>query len=224
MDRFFPRTILPAVAAALALFTSFALAGPPLICHPIAIGDAESLPWGDGAFETDSEYPLDRLVDDVLRLLGPNTPVLVRMETLRRATFLVNPDPEAAKRLLAALRESARTNGKEFPLYRFDAAYLTQCYIQMGIDSRGREKLQPDRAACKELEEVSALRDHDPEVEFALALVTRLAKDRSGHDTHLARAVSGAAEGSLLAENLLRHFGKSGETLGELRERILERR
>ena len=38
------RLALSTVAVLLG-FTTFAQAGPPLICHPIEIGQAKSLPW-----------------------------------------------------------------------------------------------------------------------------------------------------------------------------------
>src|SRR5882724_6347749 len=68
-------------------FQQAALAGPPLICHPFDIGSARSLPWtGPVWSRIDKNYNTDRLVEDTLGLLTPNTPVLVRLETLRRAT------------------------------------------------------------------------------------------------------------------------------------------
>src|SRR5437667_464617 len=68
-------------------------AGPPLICHPLDIGGAKSLPWIGGDRPSgadwrgvDPNYNLGQLVVDTLALLTPDTPVLVRMETMRRAT------------------------------------------------------------------------------------------------------------------------------------------
>ena len=65
------------------------LAGPPLICHPFEIGTAASLPFGAGRNWNSplSTYDVNRLTADTLRLLNPETPMLVRMETLRRATI-----------------------------------------------------------------------------------------------------------------------------------------
>src|SRR5256885_6871456 len=64
-----------------------ALAGPPLVCHPFEIGNARSLPWSGAQWrDVDKNYDISRLVEDTLRVLTPETPVLVRMETLRRAT------------------------------------------------------------------------------------------------------------------------------------------
>src|SRR5262249_104478 len=68
-------------------FQQIVVAGPPLICHPYAIGNAKSLPWGGTEWRAvKSDYDLNRLVEDTLALLTPETPLIVRMETLRRAT------------------------------------------------------------------------------------------------------------------------------------------
>jgi hypothetical protein len=45
--RTFSRPAISTVAILLG-FTTFAQAGPPLICHPIEIGQGKSLPWVDG--------------------------------------------------------------------------------------------------------------------------------------------------------------------------------
>jgi hypothetical protein len=61
--------------------------GPPLLCHPFDINNARSLPWSGSEWRgVDKNYNINRLVDDTLGLLAPETPVMVRMETLRRAT------------------------------------------------------------------------------------------------------------------------------------------
>src|SRR5262245_50874940 len=85
------RSLLSAAVLLLgaAVFQQPAIAGPPLICHPIETGDAKSLPWGSSADwrAAKPDYDLNRLVEDTLALLTPETPVLARMETLRRATI-----------------------------------------------------------------------------------------------------------------------------------------
>ena len=66
-----------------------ALAGPPLLCHPFDIGSARSLPW-DGTnawWQGRADYNLQNLVADTEAILSPSTPVIVRMETLRRAAL-----------------------------------------------------------------------------------------------------------------------------------------
>jgi len=86
-----------------------ALAGPPLLCFPFDIGAARSLPIGHGSWRAiDPRYDVSHLADDTLALLAPQTPVLVRMETLRRATLYAADRPEVATALLARLRDRAK--------------------------------------------------------------------------------------------------------------------
>ena len=78
-------------------FTTFAFAGPPLICHPIEIGQAKSLPWVDFNHKGSMDYDLKNLSRDTLAILNSRTPVLVRMETLRRATIYARMDQLTAR-------------------------------------------------------------------------------------------------------------------------------
>src|SRR6266571_2316003 len=98
-----------ALAAAVLCFASIAQAGPPLICHSIEIGQAKSLPWISHGWNLSGgeNYDTKNLVKDTLEILKPDTPVLVRMETLRRATLYARKDPVAAKELLARLHARA---------------------------------------------------------------------------------------------------------------------
>lgn len=208
-----------------------ALAGPPLICHPIDIGNAKSLAWGGkGGFEADGAYDVKRLVDDTLAILTPNAEVIVRMETLRRATIYVSKHREVAADLRAALLSrvlDAEAAGRSDGLAWFDAGYLAQCYAQSDIPVgwKGGSPIGYDWA-MKGL----ALRADDAGMEFALALMTVYAHSGDGkgseqgdHESHLRKAVAGAPEGSLLARNLVLHFGKQGETMQELRTRYARR-
>src|SRR5688500_4770321 len=63
-------------------------AGTPLICHPYIIGAASSLPGSDGDWKgVNPSYDRTHLVRDTLALLNADTPIIVRMETLRRAAI-----------------------------------------------------------------------------------------------------------------------------------------
>src|SRR5262247_953708 len=63
-------------------------AGPVLICKNYEIGAAKSLPWGGSDWRSvKPDYDINRLVEDTLALLTPETPVIVRMETLHRAVI-----------------------------------------------------------------------------------------------------------------------------------------
>src|SRR5260370_32699759 len=77
------------LAAALLFLAGTAIAGPPLICHAGDIGTANSLPWTSSGWNLSVQetYDVSHLVPDTLALLAPRSPVLVRMETLRRATL-----------------------------------------------------------------------------------------------------------------------------------------
>src|SRR6185436_10451411 len=105
------------VLSLLTVFSPAAHAGPPLLCHPFEIGKAASLPWTGPEWQgMKATYDINRLVDDTTALLTPQTPVLVRMETLRRAAVYAvwkteskgGGDLRVARELLA--RFEARAN------------------------------------------------------------------------------------------------------------------
>jgi hypothetical protein len=125
------RPILVAIVALTAVLLSrSALAGPPLLCFPFDIGTARSLPMGHGNWhETDPEYDVSHLVPDTLALLTPSMPVLVRMETIRRATLYAAAHPTLAAALLDQLqaRAAARQPGAA-ALSVFDFGYLVESY------------------------------------------------------------------------------------------------
>lgn len=126
------RLLLPT----LFLFSIPALAGPPLICHPFEIDGAKSLPWAGGRdFNSpDPSYDVRHLTQDTLNLLGPNTPVIVRMETIRRAVLYGTKDQRVAYELLSRLTGealSSEVSGKPDPLALFDAGYLIESLKQV---------------------------------------------------------------------------------------------
>src|SRR5215469_14169503 len=129
------RRLIISFAAALLGLATVAQAGPPLICHAIEIGQAKSLPWVSDSWNLSGQenYDLKHLVPDTLAILNPDTAVLVRMETLRRATIYAQKDPRVAENLLAAVRDRATTteaHGQPDALAWFDAGYLVETYKQ----------------------------------------------------------------------------------------------
>lgn len=124
------RPALFAVLTVTALLTARpAFAGPPLLCFPFDIGSAKTLPMGTGSWKTvDTKYNVSHLVGDTLALLTPETPVLVRMETLRRATIYASTHPEIAAALLDALRTRASKADAGAALAVFDFGYLVETY------------------------------------------------------------------------------------------------
>jgi len=195
-------------------FTTVALAGPPLICHPIEIGQAKSLPWVEFNQPGSTGYDLKNLSQDTLAILDSRPPVLVRMETLRRATIYARQDPQVAKELITRLRARAADSdaaGRPDALAWFDVGYLAEAYKQwMG-------KGEPNPAAGFDgyswVRKAISLRGSDPEMEFAAALIT-LTNPGSAHRDHVQKALAGAKQDPLLARNLASNFNH--ETISEL--------
>lgn len=201
------------VAAIVVGFTTYAQAGPPLICHRIEIGQASSLPLLDWNRKDTDGYDLKNLTRDTLALLDSDPSVLVRMETLRRATIYARHDPQVAKELLTRLQARAESNstGHSAALAWFDVGYLSEAYKQWigkdvpnpaaGLDGYGRVK------------KAISLRGEDPEMEFAAALIT-LNGPESDHREHTRKAIAGAKSDPLLARNL--SLDLHGRTIAEL--------
>jgi hypothetical protein len=209
----FPRLAI-SIAVVLVGFTTYAQAGPPLICHPIEIGQAKSLPWIDWNQKGTGGYDLKNLTRDTLAILDSSAPVLLRIETLRRATIYARQDPQVAKELLTRLQARAANStdsGLSEALAWFDVGYLIETYQQwIG-------KAEPNPAAGLDgyawVKKAVRLRGQDPEMEFAAALIT-LTGPESDHREHARKAVAGAGNDPLLAQNLASDF--HSQTVSEL--------
>jgi hypothetical protein len=220
-----------ALVAALLSIANLAMAGPPLICHAMEIGNAKSLPWISHNWNLSGgeNYDVKNLVRDTLDILGPNTPVLVRMETLRRATLYARKDPLVAKELLARLHAratSAESSGHPDALAWFDVGYLAETYKQwIGQSWMRVSKDEQNPAAGLDgyamVKKALALRGSsqngdNPQMEFAAALIT-LSGPRDAHREHAQKAIAGAKSDPLLAQNLACHFiGPQTETISEM--------
>ena len=210
------------------LYAEDVFAGPPLLCHAIEIGEAASLPWGDGPWRNDKIALSDaNFVARTLALLSPDATVLTRMETLRRATIHAAEHSEAARDLLSGVRSRVYTLKHPSAMSVFDLGYLLATFGQMNMVtehnsigySGGERKVlsvPEELSAYDLLVKAASLSDNDAEIEFALALITTHPA-HAAHKKHLQKAVASAPEGSLLAINLVRHFGRQGQTLTDLR-------
>jgi hypothetical protein len=211
--RAFSRLAISTVAVLLG-FTTVAHAGPPLICHPIDIGDAKSLPWVEFNHTGSTDYDVKNLSRDSLAILDSNTPVLVHMETLRRATIYARQDPKVARELITRLQARAAHSdpaGRPDGLAWFDLGYLAEAYKQwMG-------KGEPNPAAGLDgyswVKKAISLRGSDPEMEFGAALITLRGSD-SAHQEHTRKAEAGAKSDPLLARNLGSNFNH--QTIAQL--------
>jgi hypothetical protein len=192
------------LAAALILTAAApALAGPPLICSRFDIGTASSLPWNVGPNwkGMQESYDRNRLVDDTLALLTDNTPILVRMETLRRAALYATTDKRVADKLLSALMTRAKAagpDGKIDALVLFDAGYLAESYKQADPINGFTGGLATAIDGRAMVERSLTLRGGDPAIAFAASLMT----EGASHASHLRAAQQGAKVDQLLARNL----------------------
>ena len=220
LRRIFSLKYFTVIAGALLVIAAPALAGPPLICHAIDIGSEQSLPWTSTGWNLNGQeqYDVSRLVPDTLALLTPSAPVLLRMETLRRATLYAQQRAGVAKELLLRLEARTQENPKD-ALAEFDFGYLVECYKQASWLREHTDWLQPsgETAGVNPAMRIDGyslvlkaitLRGSDPQMEFAAALMTTEGA-RSEHDRHLQNAMAGAKTDAMLARNLSSRFPKN---------------
>lgn len=192
------------------------LAGPPAICHQFQTGGAPSLPWGEGSGWRRSlpGYDLQRLTDDTLKLLTPTTPVLARMETIRRATIYASTDASVAAELLSRVLGRAldgAASGTSNRQALFDAGYLVESYRQANLIYKYDMLRGAEKAAWQLRETPRGLDGYswitsalsmgkpDAEMEFGASRVTEGATSQA----HVRKAIGGARPGTLLAANLV---------------------
>lgn len=189
-----------------------ALAGPPLICHPLNIGTAQSLAWNNqlGWSGNVAGYDIRHLTDETLALLAPTTPVIVRMETLRRAAIYALRDERVADQLLTQLVDRTRkseSGAKADGLAWFDAGYFVETFRQATTTERDKPraaalaKLVANVDGYPMVQKSLTLRGGDPSIEFAAAILT-LNRDRADQPVHAAKAREGAKQDALLAQNI----------------------
>jgi hypothetical protein len=206
---FATRQQLIAAVIVVLVTASPALAGPPLICNPFVTEGGKLIAWGSGAgWNTpDHSYDIKNLVADTTNALTPETPVLTRMENLRRATIYAMRDPIIAEELLRALMRRALSTTNDGGAW-FDAGYLIEAYRQ-GTHLRGERKTGSAAWAAVDetirvdgygfVKKAIAMRGANPEMELAASLMTQGAVA----DAHRARAAT-AGSGSLVVKNLAR--------------------
>ncbi len=192
-----------------ALGTIFvAQAGPPLICHPYNIGGAKSLPWGNGNNwdNPDPSYNVKNLATDTLAILDQATPVLVRMETLRRAVLYGSLDHDAARALLVQLKAretAAEKSAKPAAAAFFDYGYFLSSLKQ--IEWKYKEDLSAGIDGYAFVQRALAIDPDSSEMHFAAAIMASSPPRPTDRDEHLRKARA-ARNDALLAQNLSSHF------------------
>jgi hypothetical protein len=190
-----------------------ALAGPPLLCHPFDIGPAKSLTWdaSRGWMGRADATNMQTLVADTEALLTPDTPIIVRMETLRRAALYASRDAQVAPQLLQRLQ--ARAQSGSDPLAMFDAGYLIETYRQIGELGKWREngvnaKYDVLAALVKDVDGYAMVqksltaRSNDPAIEFASALIASSINRKAAYNQHAVKARANAHTDPLVARNI----------------------
>jgi len=211
----FRRFAGPVLALGALLVAAPAFAGPPLLCHPFEIGQAQSLPW-DGSrswFQGRAGYDIRHLIPDTEALLTPSTPVIVRMETLRRAVIYASQDPAVARELLRTTIDRARaaeSSGHPNALAYLDAAYVSEALREITM----LDQMAEFRKSAAQLRDVVergsgyaliqkslALTPDDAALHFAAALIAADG-NRAAYAAHATKARAGAEGNSLLARNI----------------------
>jgi hypothetical protein len=181
-----------------------ALAGPPLVCHPLDIGGARSLPWDTDARTwkgVRANYDRSALVGDTLALLTPTTPVIVRMETLRRAAIYASDDATAAKELLITVLDRAHAKGAD-SLAAFDAGYLVETCRQLAAIAPALGPMVGDKDGYALVKKALSARGPDPAIEFAAALIQAGHRKPPAGNEHVRAARAGVDRDVLLAKNV----------------------
>ena len=202
--------------AAVLLVPATSIAGPSLLCHPFDTGGAASLPWGDGWNRIDRGYDTTRLGADTQRLLAIDTPVIARLETLRRAAIYASASGTALRDLEGWLqaRVASAKKPRDRAMALFDAGYFAETLQDIarlqGYDMPGIGKV--DMAAIKailakgdgsvRIAQALRLRGDDAAMRFAAALVSAADQRKGDYTLHARLARAGAGTDKLLARNL----------------------
>jgi len=202
--------VFAAVVCAAAIFSARpAFAGPPLLCFPFNIGNAHTLPMsGDSWRAVDPKYDVQHLVDDTVALLGADTPIIVRMETLRRATVYSALNPKTGYALLDAIEKRAKTSTPDAALSMFDLGYLAETFRQAAVGFPGGNTgtlPSVDRIDGYALVQKALAFRADPQIEFAAAVIASSPR-RSDYADHVRNAQAAAKADALIASNLPTRF------------------
>jgi hypothetical protein len=193
-----------------------AFAGPPLLCHPFETAGAPSLPWGSGWNQPARNYTTTHLSADTLRLLARDTPIIARMETLRRAAIYASGDGVHMRDLAAKLdaRVATAKDPTAKALALFDAGYFAETLQDLerlqGYDMPGIGRI--DASAVHEvlsrgdgserIAQALVLRPRDSAMRFASALVASADRRQADYAMNARLARAGVRSDRLLALNL----------------------
>lgn len=207
-------SVLGSILAASLVLATPAFAGPPLLCFPFDTGGAKTLPMKGGDWKSvDAKYDVSHLTADTLALLTPSTPVVARMETIRRATIYASTHPQLAADLLAALQARAAVTRPTAASAVFDFGYLAETYKQatymFSSPVKGLDGIDGYQLVVK----ASALQN-DPAMEFGAAVIAQGSANaalRAEYRDHVDRAIAGAKGDAALNASVTKHVRNTGE-------------
>ena len=205
-------SMLGSILTASLVLATPAFAGPPLLCFPFETGGAKTLPMGTGGWKiVEATYDVSHLADDTIALLTPTTPVVARMETIRRATIYASTHPQAAGDLLARLQARAAIKTATAPEAVFDFGYLVETYKQASFMFSQPVKTLDTIDGYQLVLKAAAIQG-DPAMQFAAAVITQGNTFlRAEYRDHLQRAFAGAKGDATLNASVTRHFRETGE-------------
>lgn len=207
--------------------------GSPLLCFPLDVGGAATLPFGGEGFDVKSDLSTDEVVKQARSLLEKSEDPLVHMETLRRATiWFMNQDAaEAAGKFRAVLADAtlraAATAGHGAAAKHAEALrWFDLGYFQAAARQGGVLQLKGER---EWLEKAARLAPDDLALRFGVALAQYFPgeeEDRKAWAGHLQVVLDAKEPSALIKKNAVSTFGaflhaSDWEKLGaEVRKRL----
>ena len=210
---------------AFVVIAAFSLACAPVIAgyvtwliHPFDIGKAESLPWGAHSSSGRTDYNLANLIPDTEALLTPSTPIVVRLETLRRAVIYASRDRQVAEQLLRRFTE--RAFASEHAASRDGLAFLDAAFVIDALWQVGQHSNPPFTELARQVRGLAggaegyelvkkglALHPDDPAYEFGAALIAGVRRLGGVEFTaHARKAIVASTHDEMLARNLDRIY------------------
>lgn len=202
--------VVPALSLA---FSSKATFGPPLLCFPLDIGDAKTIPDASAEAVVEMTKNPRAFADSVLTILQQSDSALVHLETMRRAAMTIHQfqyeKGEGGGRegmyllhyeiMERALRAMVTNRGESLAI--LDAGYLLEA---MRSGSKG------GRSGMEYLEKAGALSPKDAAVQLALGGAAFMEDTnlfgKGGTDKcrkYYQEALRLAPEGSLIRKNVI---------------------
>lgn len=241
-----PLLLSTLVLAGLALLTARPAAatprwGPPLLCHPFVIGEAESLPWGAGAFAVPDDLTPDRAAVIALEVLAEGDDLIVHLETLRRGAIALlygrSEEPlamERAQRFLTVLRGRAEHLGLLAELERGRGVAAARAahgraLIHLAVAHEALANLglhaESERQLARWLDAGLAGLPGDADAQLAATLLGVSWNDDKRWRVHARKALDASAEDPHLAANLVATLGPclSATDLDTLAVKVLDR-